>query len=122
MGDRLVESSLSTGNSGIKSYASTYTSGEANVALVNTSASAQTVEIKLKNFRKGERFYWYQLQGSNDNGEFSRKVIINGSAPAGIAGGPADYASLKAKSGLTKDGIRITMPGYGMVAVTVEGN
>jgi hypothetical protein len=122
MGDRLVESSLSTSNSSIKSYASTYSSGEANIALVNTSPSAQTVDIQLKNFRKGERFYWYQLQGSNDNGEFSRKVIINGSAPAGIAGGPADYAILKAKSGLTKDGVRVTVPGFGMVTVTVEKN
>ena len=122
MGDRLVESSLSTGNSSIKSYASTYSSGEANIALVNTSASAQTIEVQLKNFRKGERFYWYQLQGSNDNGEFSRKVIINGSAPAGIAGGPADYAILKAKSGLTKEGVRVTVPGFGMVTVTVEKN
>lgn len=121
MGDRLVESSLSTSNSSIKSYASTYSSGEANIALVNTSPSAQTVDIQLKNFRKGERFYWYQLQGSNDNGEFSRKVIVNGSAPVGIAGGPADYATLKAKSGLTKDGMRVTVPGFGMVTVTVEG-
>ncbi|MCF0054595.1 hypothetical protein [Dyadobacter sp. CY356] len=119
MGDRLVKSTVQAGNTAIKSYASTFSSGEANVALVNISPSPQTVEVKFENLKKGDRFYWYNLEGSIDNGEFSRKVIINGSAPGGIAGGPADYASLKAKSALTKNGIRVTVPARGMVSVVV---
>lgn len=119
LGDRLVAATV-TGNAGIKAYASTFTSGQANVTLVNTTSAPLAVEVKMKNFLTGNRFYWYSLEGSNDNGEFSRKVIVNGSAPAGQAGGPADYATLKAKSAVTANGIKITVPALGAVCVVVD--
>jgi alpha-L-arabinofuranosidase len=118
LGDRLVNSTV-TGNS-IKAYASTYTSGQVNVALVNTSATSANVEIKMKNFYSGNRFYWYSLEGSNDNGEFSRKVLINGSGPVQEAGGPADYATIKARSALTVNGLKVAVPPRGMVVVVVD--
>ena len=119
LGDRLVTSSV-TGSNTIKAYASTYTSGQVNVTIANTSATAQNVEIKMKNFYSGQRFYWYSLEGSNDNGEFSRKVLVNGSGPSLEAGGPADYATLKARSALTANGIKLTVPARGMVVVAVD--
>ena len=119
MGDRLVKSTVQTGNAAIKSYASTFTSGEANVSLVNISASPQAVEIKFDNLKNVNRFYWYTLEGGNDNGEFSGKVLVNGFAPVGIAGGPADYATLKARSALTQNGIKVTVPPRGMVSIVV---
>ena len=119
LGDRLVTSSVQ-GSADIKAYASTYTSGQVNVALVNTSGSAQTVTVKMKNFYSGNRFYWYSLEGSTDNGEFSRKVLVNGSGPAGDAGGPATYATLKARSAVTSNGINVTVPPRGAVFVAVD--
>jgi len=119
VGDRLVNSSM-TGNSGIKAYASTYSSGEVNVTLVNTTPAPENVVIKMKNFYSGNRFYWYSLEGSNDNGEFSRKVLVNGSGPAQDAGGPADYATLKARSALTVYGLKVAVPPRGMVVVAVD--
>jgi hypothetical protein len=119
LGDRLVNSTV-TGNSSIKAYASTYTSGQVSVTLVNTSAASENVEIKMKNFYSGKRFYWYSLEGSNDNGEFSRKVLVNGSGPAQDAGGPADYATLKARSAFTVNGLKVAVPPRGMVVVAVE--
>ena len=119
LGDRLVTSSV-TGSNTIKAYASTYTSGQVNVTIANTSATAQNVEIKMKNFYSGQRFYWYSLEGSNDNGEFSRKVLVNGSGPSLEAGGPADYATLKARSALTANGIKLSIPARGMVVVVVD--
>ena len=119
LGDRLVNS-IVTGSSSIKSYASTYTSGQVNVTLVNTSGTAQTVEVKMKNFYSGNRFYWYSLEGSNDNGEFSRKVLVNGNGPAGVAGGPATYNTLKAQSAVTANGIKVTVPVRGAVFLVVD--
>ncbi len=119
IGDRLVSTTVQ-GNTNIKAYGSTYTSGQANVTLVNASATAQTVQIKLKNIRVGNRYYWYSLQGDSDNGEFSRKVIVNGSTTKGIAGGPSDYATLKAQSAVTTNGITITVPAWGSVCVLVD--
>lgn len=119
LGDRLVGSTV-VGSTNIKAYGSTFTSGQAGVTLVNTSAAAVDVEVKMKNFLTGSRFYWYSLEGGTDNGEFSRKVVINGSAPAGEAGGPADYATLKARSAVTVGGIKVTVPARGTVFVIID--
>ncbi len=119
IGDRLVSSSVD-GSTFIKSYASTYSTGQVNVTLLNTSSVPQTVEIKNKNFRFGSRFYWYTLEGSNDNGEFSRKVLVNGVGPKGSAGGPSDYTTLKAQSALTTNGVRVLVPALGAVSLLID--
>ncbi|MEO5685026.1 MAG: alpha-L-arabinofuranosidase [Chitinophagaceae bacterium] len=119
LGDRLVAASV-VGNAGVKAYGSTFSSGQAGVALVNITTSAQVTEVKIKNFNVGSRFYWYSLEGSNDNGEFSRKVFVNGSGPAGVAGGPLDYATLKASSAATSTGIRVSIPPRGAVYIVVD--
>jgi len=119
IGDRLV-GSTSTGTDLVRAYASTYTSGQGNITLVNTSGAAQTVQVKFTNFHLGTRFYWYSLEGSNDNGDFSRKVLVNGSGPTGVAGGPSDYATLKAKSALTVNGIRVTLQPWSAVFLLVD--
>ena len=119
LGDRMVSSSV-TGNQNIKAYGSTYTSGQAGVTLVNGSAAPQTVEVIVKNMRVGGRYYWYSLEGENDNGDFSRKVKINGSGTSNIAGGPTNYTSIKAKSAITTNGIRITIPAWGGVYVIID--
>jgi hypothetical protein len=119
LGDRLVNSTV-TGNNNIKAYASTYTFGQVNITLVNTSSTSQNVEIKMKNFYSGNRFYWYNFEGGNDNGEFSRKVLVNGSGPSLEAGGPADYSTLKAFSALTVNGLKFTVSARGMVVIVVD--
>jgi alpha-L-arabinofuranosidase len=124
IGDRLVTSNVVANGanmaSSIKSYASTYSSGEINVTLVNTSSTPQNVEIKTKNFNAGNRYYWYSLEGSNDNGEFSRKVIVNGLGPKGVAGGPSDYTNIKANSAQTNKGIKVTVPSFGSVCLVID--
>jgi len=119
LGDRLV-TAVNAGGAAVKAYASTFSSGEAGIVLVNTSVIAQVAELKLKNYRVGNRFYWYTLIGSNDNADFSRKVIVNGSGPAGVAGGPADYATLKANSAVTGSGIRVDLPARGVVYLVID--
>ena len=119
IGDRLVGTATS-GDPSVKAYASTYTTGQASVALLNTSGTPQTVQVKFNNFHLGNRFYWYSLEGSNDNGDFSRKVIVNGSGSTAIAGGPSDYATLKARSTSTANGIRVIVPAWSAVFLMVD--
>ena len=119
IGDRMVTSTV-TGTTDITSYAATYTSGQVNVTLVNTSATTQDVEVKMQNFYSGNRFYWYSLEGSNDNGEFSRKVSVNGLGPTTEAGGPDSYNTIKARSAITTNGIKITVPARGAVFMVVD--
>jgi hypothetical protein len=117
LGDRLVSSTTTTN---IQAYASTFTSGQMNVMLINTSATAFNVQVKTKNFRTGSRFYWYSLEGGADNGEFSRKVLINGVGPAGEAGGPANYNTLNAYSAVTTNGIKVKVPARGAVMLVID--
>jgi hypothetical protein len=118
LGDRSV-SSVST-STDIESYASSYTSGEVGVTLINKSAADKSVEIKVQNFRKGDRFYWYTLTGGGDNGEFSRKVLINGNASTYAAGGPANYKTVSAYAGYTAGGIRVIVPARAAVFMAIE--
>ncbi len=119
IGDRMVSTNVQ-GTTNVRAYASTYSSGQMNVTLINTTSTPQIFEIKTKNFFYGNRFYWYNLEGSTDNGEFSRKVIVNGAYPNGVAGGPANYATLKARSALTTSGIKLTVPALGSVCVLID--
>ncbi len=121
LGDRMVPATVQ-GSSDIIAYASTYTSGQAGLALVNIGSTVQTVQVKAKNFRIGSRFYWYNLEGGTDNAEFSRKVMVNGVGPAIEAGGPAGYATLKAKSATTANGIKLSVPARGTVFLVIDKN
>jgi hypothetical protein len=121
LGDRLVSSTIAS-NANIETYASTFSSGQAGITLVNKSASAQAVEVKMQNFRTGGRYYWYTLAGGTDNGEFSRKVFINGNGPAGASGGPGNYSTLKAYASSAQNGVRINLPGRSVVCMVIDKN
>jgi hypothetical protein len=121
IGGRLVANTVDgSGAAVIKAYANSYTSGQVGVTIVNTSAQPVSCEIKVNNFRKGNRFYWYSLQGSNDNGEFSRKVIVNGFGPEGPAGVPKSYVTIKPFSADATGAIRVTIPTLGSVCMMID--
>lgn len=118
LGDRVVASSIS-GTTDIETVASSFSSGETGVTLTNKSTTNRTVEIKINNFRKGNRFYYYVLSGGTDNGEFSRKVFVNGKSSTYASGGPANYETLNAYSSTTTNGIKVTVPARSVVCLVV---
>lgn len=119
LGDRLVPVEIA-GSSNIKAYASTYSSGQINTTIINTGTTPLSVEVKWKNFKAGNRFYWYVLEGGADNGEFSRKVSVNGTGTTLEAGGPENYASIKARSASTGNGVKVTIPARGMAVLAID--
>jgi len=119
LGDRLIPSSVS-GGSGLKTYASSYSSGELNLSVVNTSSSPQSAEIKFKNFLPGARYFWYSLEGGTDNGEFSRKVFVNGVGPSLEAGGPVNYDGIRAYSAQADNGVKVSIPARGAIFMVIS--
>jgi hypothetical protein len=119
IGDRLLDA-RTRGDSSIRSYCSGFSSGEIGITLVNTSDKARTVEIKTGAYPVGRRFYWYSLKGGSDNGDFSRKVFVNDHGTDAVAGGPSDYATLKAWSSLIAKGIRVEVPALGAVCLVID--
>ncbi|WP_119080552.1 alpha-L-arabinofuranosidase [Chitinophaga alhagiae] len=119
-GDRLVNAEVSGANANISAYASTYSSGETGLALVNKGTVTRNVELAFRNFRPGKRYYWYVLTGGDGGAGFSRKVLVNGQGPAGAAGGPEGYAGLKAWSAPVGERIRLALPPMSVVFAVVE--
>jgi len=118
MGDRMLKSTV-TG--GVLAYASSFTSGEKAVILVNKSTSAETVNITLQNATAGTRYYWHTLTGGTDNGEFSASVFVNGNGPTEPTGGPSStYTTIKANSAITSGGISVAMPARSVVYVAID--
>ncbi|WP_343704204.1 alpha-L-arabinofuranosidase [Chitinophaga sp.] len=120
VGDRLVNTEVSGSNANISAYASTYSSGEMGLALVNKGTVARNVELAFRNFRPGKRYYWYVLTGGDGGTGFSRKVLVNGQGPAGAAGGPEGYEALKAWSAPVGESIRLALPPMSVVFAVVE--
>jgi hypothetical protein len=118
-GDRLLNATV-TGNANILSYATSFSSGQKGVVLVNKGAAGQVINVTC-NGSIGERVYWYTLTGGTDNGSFSRKVYVNGNGPAGVSGGPGSYATLKAYSATTKNGVRLALPARSVVYAVIDG-
>jgi len=118
-GDRMISSSV-TGSSSIVSYASSFSSGQAGMILVNTSESDETVNVNFQNYYTGSNYYYYTLHGGTDNGDFSGQVLVNGNGPSIGYGGPANYASLPANSTSTTGGIKVTVPARGVVFLVVD--
>ncbi len=119
LGDRCINASVS-GGSNINAYASTFSSGEIGVTLVNQSTSAQTIKLAYKNFNAGSKFYWYTLTGGTDNGSFSRKVYVNGQGTSLPAGGPSNYTSVKAYSANAANGVYLNLPPMSTVFMVVD--
>lgn len=94
-GDVMVGSTVS-GNSSVISYASSFSSGESGVVVVNKSTTKQVVDLKVNDFPGARSFYRYVLTGGTDNGNFSRKVFVNGEGTSQAGGGPKNYETIKA--------------------------
>ena len=118
LGDRLVSSTSTSAE--VISYASSFTSGETGVALVNKSVDSKTVEVIIKNFRKGSNFYWYVLTGGSDNGEFPRTTFVNSIGPSIASGGPGNYKTLAPYIASAANGIKVQIPGRACVFLVVE--
>jgi hypothetical protein len=117
-GDRMVQSSST--NENIAAYASTFTSGQAGIVLVNKASTELTTALNISNFGVGEKYYYYTLTGGTDNGDFSLKVNVNGFPSTFATGGPLNFESIKAKGTSIGDGIRITMPARSVIYILLE--
>lgn len=121
VGDRMLGVATVGAGTNVMCYASSFTSGEKGAILINRSTDPQTALIKLENAKPGNRFYWYTLAGGTDNGEFSRKVFVNGKGPAELSGGPAlEYSSIKPYSASSAGGITLLLPARSVLYVVIE--
>jgi uncharacterized repeat protein (TIGR02059 family) len=120
IGDVMVKSTSSA--SDIVSYATTFSSGQSGIVLLNKGKTAKTVKVKLDNFKPGTKYHRYLLTGGTDNGSFSGNVYVNGQGSAYIKGGPAaTYDKIKPLSTDINGDITVDLPRYGTIFLIVDG-
>jgi hypothetical protein len=120
IGDRMLGTSQ-IGGSNVLAYASSFTSGEKGVILINKGTNAETATVKFDNAKPESRYYWYTLTGGTDNGEFSRKVYVNGQGSTELSGGPASsYTSIKPYSASTTGGMKVSLPARSVVYMVID--
>jgi hypothetical protein len=93
-GDKMVQATSS--NSDIKVYASTFSSGEIGLVVVNPTANNTTFQLNLEaitNNSEYDNVYWYDFYGTDMN-KGNKKFYINGQTGTTAGGGPANFATL----------------------------
>jgi Secretion system C-terminal sorting domain len=118
-GDNMVNATV-TGSMDVIAYASTFESGESGIVIVNKGSSAKVVEVNVNNYGFGDHYYWYSLTGGNDNGEFSRKVYVNGATTTFASGGPANVTTINAKKAAIGAGILVAAPAKSVQYILIE--
>jgi hypothetical protein len=119
-GDHLLRSTV-TGNQNIVCYASSFSSGEIGLVIINKGTTAGVVKIDIPDFGYGDRYYCYSLAGGTDNGSFSQKVYVNDKAPDNITGGPINSLVLiKAWSDIIDRPVTLYSPGYSVQYVLID--
>jgi hypothetical protein len=86
LGDHMVASSVQ-GSSNILAYASTFSSGNTAVVVLNVGSTNQVVNVKPRNIGVGSHFYTYTLTGSS-NIALPQTVVVNGDTGVGTVWGP----------------------------------
>jgi hypothetical protein len=120
-GDHLVNTNV-VGDSDVVAYASSFSSGEAGIILVNKGNSPKSARLEFANFQPGRRCYWYLLTGGKDNGDFSLQVFINGVGPELPAGGSANFEKIKAYSTRITKPLVFDLPPYSVLYLLVESD
>jgi len=120
-GDVMVNSTVA-GSSVVKCYASAFSSGQSGVVLINKYTTKQVAHLKMENMPDAKSYFRYVLTGGTDNGDFSRKVFVNGHGPSTAGGGPANYETLKAYGKSINGDIKIELPPLSVTYVLVSGD
>ena len=118
-GDRMVGNVI-TGSEEVVAYSSSFTSGETGMVIINKSTGGETVQVELENLDYGANYYYYTLTGGTDNGDFSRKVFLNGIGTDEEGGGPDEYASILAHASKTDGGVTVSLPPLSVVYLMVD--
>jgi len=117
-GDILLNSTQ-RGDTNVVAYPTAFSSGHIAITMVNRSIDNQVVRINIKDYKFGSRYYIYSLTGESEI-EFSRKLFINGVGNTSIAGGPANYETIKALSCTIDNEIKVELPAHSSNFVLIE--
>ena len=120
IGDLAITTTLSYSN--ILCYASTYSSGETALIVVNKGTDQRVVTVSTDSIGVGEKYYIYSFTGGIENGDFSPNVYINGEGPSSsYQWGPYDQLfNIKANEYTIDDEIKFNSPARSVQMILIE--
>jgi len=122
-GDHALTLTVSTFYKHIVAYASTFSSGEKGVVVVNKGTIDQVVRLLFPEEQLGDYYYVYSLTGGTDNGDFSQIVYVNEQGPTGAAWGPIDELhDIPARVYPIGDEIKFTSPALSVQFLLIESD
>jgi hypothetical protein len=129
-GDKMVNYAMDGASKDLVLYASSFTSGELGVVLVNKATTEQVAQLYFMNFTPGKRFYYYILTGGNERSaetgyspQFSRQVFVNGNGPTTTIGGPiSKLTEIKPYSSTITNTFKIKVPARSVQYILIEKN
>lgn len=110
-------------NSDVISYASTYSSGETALVVVNKSTNTKVITVGTDSIiGVGDNYYLYSFTGGQDEVDFSPNVYINGEGPSSsYQWGPYDNLfDIKAYRYTVDGEIKFTSPARSVQMILIE--
>ena len=120
IGDLAITTASS--NSDILCYASTYSSGETALVIINKDTEQRVVTVSTDSIGVGEKYYIYSFTGGTDDGDYSPDVYINGEGPSSsYQWGPYDQLfDIKADEYTIDGEIKFNSPGRSIQMILIE--
>ncbi|MBN1559478.1 T9SS type A sorting domain-containing protein [candidate division KSB1 bacterium] len=118
-GDHVI--STESSDRDILCYASTFSSGETGVVVVNKGTENQIVGIDIQSIGVGQNYYIYSFAGGTDSGDFSPNVYINGYGPNTNQWGPyEELFDIPADSYPIENEIKFASPAKSVQMIMIE--
>jgi hypothetical protein len=113
--------SATSSHADIACYASTYSSGESALVIVNKSSNERIITVSTDSVGVGEKYYIYSFTGGSVE-EYAKDVYINGIGPDANHWGPYDQLFDIAADASSIDGeIKFTSPARSVQMIMIEG-
>lgn len=112
--------SATSSNADVACYASTYSSGETALVIINKSTNERIITVSTDSIGVGEKYYIYSFTGGTDE-EYSKNVYINGEGPITNHWGPYDQLFDITADAYTIDGdITFASPGRSVQMILID--
>jgi hypothetical protein len=113
--------SVVTGNSDVKSHASTFSTGEIGLVLLNYSDTVQDVAISYDGASSNDTVYWYSVHADNqDIG--NKKFYVNNITGSTIGGGPDNIDEVNPFMAILDDSSYLSLPKYSTNYFVIKKN
>lgn len=118
-GDKMVDCSAN-GSAEVRAYASTFSSGETGIVVLNYSGVEKKVVINLANSAPAVgQIYWHSVHAENFEAQ-NRKFFVNGMTGKTVGGGP-ELAKVPAFTATLSRGSLISLPKYSATYLVLGG-